>query len=602
MPRVSLSKIREGLFGAEKRRAPAHLVVLTCLLLGWGALLGYYPLAWDYLRAPFPGFTLEPNGVLSPWGRPTWARFQVTPPLAEPEKLIAVDGVPVNTSAEFVQRLREHYQPNGQAFFTFVQPDGAQRVLLLPLGHLPAADVVDMFALLYLVGLAGLALGTWVFISQTERMGRVFALALLTLSLNLALASDLVTVGNFARLWLTTMSLSGAFLAHLALLFPYPVSWLDRHSRWQYLPYILALVLLIAGQATLYHWPSSWAFIWTWRAIYLGVGAGMLFFLGMQGHRLWRPPSATARQQSRIVLMGATLALTPVIFWLFSNILGYPRPFGGIYAVFALCLPVALTYAVLRYRLAYMDTLLARGVTYGALTLLGVGAYYLLAHFLAARGSLLAEHDAVFIALFVMVVLALAGPARMWMQRRVDRLFLRGLVEYHATLLHFRHHLAELRAPEAVSAALETQIAALRPCWTALWLRDPGADAYRQASGPATDVPPAWVQHVTAHAGAFLLDPARRAADAALSLPDAALCAPLWCGETLLGWLLLGRRKDDLPYTPAELEFVAALAEAAAPALDHAYRFEQMAAEIEALRGQIAEGKETPQNISEVSN
>ncbi|NBD36851.1 MAG: hypothetical protein GVY30_12755, partial [Chloroflexi bacterium] len=287
----------------------ARLALLICLIAGWGVLLGAHFTAWDTTRhVPFPGFTAEPSGVLTPFGNASWARFEVTPPLAEPERVVAVDDIPIQNNRQLQRVLRTEYEVGGEAFFSFAKPDGSQRTVLLPLTAWPMADFANIFLAPYVTALVILGLGTWVMLSQSDRHSVVFVLGSITFAWALALIFDLTVSGVFPRIWIAAITLSGVFFAQLGLRFPRPVR-LVRHSPWiVWLFYGIGGLLLIAGQLTLYHWPSSWAFIPTWRIIYLENGLGMLFFLGMMVHRLRRPPSTTVRRQSRIILMGATLA------------------------------------------------------------------------------------------------------------------------------------------------------------------------------------------------------------------------------------------------------------------------------------------------------
>lgn len=566
-----------------------RLALLLCLIAGWGVLLGAHFTAWDTLRhVPFPGFTAEPSGVLTPFGRSSWARFDFDPPLAEPERVIAVDDIPIQNNRELQRVLRTAYQIGGEAFFTFDQPDGSQRTVLLPLTAWPMADFANIFLAPFITALVILGLGTWVMLSQSDRLSVVFVLGSIAFALTLALVFDLTVSGVFPRIWITAITLSGVFFAQLGLRFPRPVRLVQERPWIVWLFYAIGGLLLIAGQLTLYHWPSSWAFIPTWRIIYLENGLGMLFFLGMMVHRLRRPTSTTARRQSRIILMGAALAFGPIIFWQLSNVFGAPRPFTGIYAPFALFFPLALAYAVLRYQLADVDAVFARGVTYGLMAILGLGLYLLLGHLLAnVLARFETSADLIYIALFILLLIATFDPVRTYLQGWVDRLFLRTRVDYRAALQAFSRQLTESLALPQVLRALGRQIEhTLRARRAAIWLYDDESAAYRP-HGVGLDAAPAtiWAEtdpvtaRIAAEDSAFFIEPTRYPQDAALAEMGAdpgEICVPLRRSERLIGWLLVSGRRSERPYTPDDLAFLSALADQSALAVENARLFAQM--------------------------
>ncbi|MCD6345288.1 MAG: hypothetical protein J7M17_06785 [Anaerolineae bacterium] len=427
--RLSVRRILQHI----QRLPPARKLVLFLLLAGWGLMFLTHVLAWRQFQSPFPGFTVEPSGVLTPFGRSDWARFQVEPPLAEPERLVSVDGAPVSGNRALTNLLRRTYAPGGEAFFTFEHPDGSARTLLLPLINWRFRDFADIFLVPYLVSLVVMGLGTWVFWTRDDATGYLFTCFSLALGLTLSLIFDLTGSGVLSYLWIAALTLTGATLFHLGLLFPGPVRWLRRRPALQYLPYAPGLLLLVAGEATHTTWPSPWAFIPVWRLIYAFVGLSGLFFLAMQVYRLRRSPSATVQQQSRIILMGATLAFSPTLFWFMSNVVGAPFAFGGLYAAFIVLFPLAAAHAILHYRLAHTDALLARGVTYWLLTLLVIAALFELTNLLAQNfGDVLSLDDPFALSLLVLALVLIFNPLLAFLQRLTDRLFLRPQAEQGA--------------------------------------------------------------------------------------------------------------------------------------------------------------------------
>lgn len=590
MQKISLKRI---VTDAQGKFSGIRALVFGCLLFGWGVLLVFHVLAWRHVQTPFPGFIVEPSGVLTPFGRPSWERFQVDPPIAEPEKLVSVDGIEVENNRVFVDLLREHYQAGDEAFFTFVKPDGSERTVLLMLQPWPVEDFVDIFVLPYLVGIALLALGTWVFISQRGRTGYVFAATTIALALGLGLIFDVAIAGYFPRIWIAALAMIGPLMVHLSLFFPYPVRFTKRVPWVQYVPYAFGAALVLWGQLTLYHWPSSWAFIPAWRVIYLAIGLGMLAFLGMLVFRLLRPYSATVRQQSRIILMGATLAFAPILFWFFSNILGYPRPFSGIYAPFAFFFPLAMAYAVLRYRLANIDAIFARGVTYALMAALGLLGYLGLQYLLVqVLGLFAAADDIFFVVIFVALLIFSFDPLRGLLQQAVDRFFRRTPVDYRLALQSFRHTLTETLDLPQVLEEIVGQLAPLNVQWAILWFYDDDQQRYlphmiidgdeKKVTWRKDDAP---VLRITGQNAAFILDPDRFPEDQLLKDLGGELCVPIWLKQALLGWILLGARSTELLYSADDLEFLSALAEQSALALENAELFNRVTRNLDEIQG-----------------
>jgi signal transduction histidine kinase len=130
------------------------------------------------------------------------------------------------------------------------------------------------------------------------------------------------------------------------------------------------------------------------------------------------------RQQTKWVLtgLGAYVAFMAVGSLLLSSPDAAPYQLVFVvlcYGVFAF-LGVAMTCAVLRYRLFAIDSILHRSLVYGLLTLLVVGLY---ATIVVGVGALLQAQDQLPVSLFATVIVAiLFTPLRDRLQRGVNRL------------------------------------------------------------------------------------------------------------------------------------------------------------------------------------
>ena len=546
--------------------SPGRKALLLLLLTSWALMLMLHVVAWQEYHTPFPGFTVEPNGLLTPFGRPSWARYQLDEPLQILHRLVSVDGTPIPNNRALFHLLRDEYAVGEEAFFTFELPDGTERTVLFPLVPWPHLDFIEIFLVPYLVGLILLGLGTWVFWSRDDTASAIFTVFSCTLTLSLSTIYDLTGSGLLPHIWIAAISLNGAIIIQLGLLFPLPLRWLHEHPKSQYLPYIPALLLLIAGELTLYTWPTPWAMVTIWRLIYVLNIIGVLFFLALQWRRMRHPPSVTVRRQSRIILMGATIAFGPSAFWFLTNLVGSPAAFSGIFSAPVLFFPLATAYAILRHRLTAVDRLLSRGVTYGILSLVVVAAFFELTHILAnALGEFLA--DPFFLSVFVMLLVIIFNPLRVLVQRFIDSLFLRTKPEEEHSIRTLNRKIAPLLELAPILTTIGQQLAEHQITHATLWLYNEVERGYMPyvlaEEQPATAG--LWrkdhglVRTIESYQTAFFIQQAPY---------KGSVCIPLHYCQGLIGWFLLLERQ--IPYSADEMEYLTALAESCAPTLDRA--------------------------------
>jgi hypothetical protein len=143
------------------------------------------------------------------------------------------------------------------------------------------------------------------------------------------------------------------------------------------------------------------------------------------------------------------------------------------FASFAL-VPIAIGFAVLRYRLYDIDLVVNRTLVYGLLTALLAGVYVVVAVGLGAAVRSVAEQEnnSIVIAASTLAVAALFGPARRRIQRFIDRRFYRRKYDAAQTLETFSARLREQvdldsLAGELVGVVRDT----MRPAHVSLWLR-----------------------------------------------------------------------------------------------------------------------------------
>jgi PAS domain S-box-containing protein len=438
--------------------------------------------------------------------------------------------------------------------------------------------------------MAYLGIGIWVYwVQGWGRTGQVFVGLCVSIAITMGLLFEINTTHHTAVLWSAAVPFAAATAMHLALIFPQEPGFVKRVPVLRFLPYLPALYLTGRAILSVYDSARPWDYIDRWSDSYLFAAVGILFLLGMLIYRLIRPPSPLIRQQSRIILLGATLAFLPVFPWLVLITVGQIVPFATpIYSVLFILFPLSIAYAILRYRLLDVDRLLSRGVAYGTLTFLLVAAYFLvingLSQILAVRAN-----DPVPVSIFVLVVTLLFNPLRNWTQRLIDRIFFRETVDYHAALQDFSRELTHSLELKGVLTEIGKRIEeALHPSrqWICLYDEDLGEyvgqpiGTGQHAAFSVTFAPGgALARWLRDHQECLYLPASQglpgHLADEWVQMGalGAVAYVPLRIQERLIGWIAVGPKRTGQPYHSADIAFVSALADQSALAVENARLF-----------------------------
>ncbi len=150
--------------------------------------------------------------------------------------------------------------------------------------------------------------------------------------------------------------------------------------------------------------------------------------------------------------------------------------------------PIAVGFAVLRYRLYDIDIVINRALVYGSLTATLVAVYFAVVVVLQRTFILLTGGESTLaVVASTLAIAALFNPMRHRFQAAIDRLFYRNKYDAAKTLETFS---ARLREETDLKALSDDLVAAIRktmqPAHASLWLRPPGA---REAT-PMRTLPP----------------------------------------------------------------------------------------------------------------
>ncbi len=187
----------------------------------------------------------------------------------------------------------------------------------------------------------------------------------------------------------------------------------------------------------------------------------------------YRVGGQTERQQLKWVAFATALF---VIVTPFAVAAYYASPVVQIgIAVAVAFLPIAITIAVLRFRLYDIDRIISRGLSYAVVTALVIGAYALV---VVAISAILPKLPSVSVALATLAAAALFLPVLRRVQRLVDRRFDRARYSAQKVVDAFGERLRNDADPHTAAAELGAAVdATLQPVTMGVWL--PQRDANR---------------------------------------------------------------------------------------------------------------------------
>jgi signal transduction histidine kinase len=300
------------------------------------------------------------------------------------------------------------------------------------------------------------------------------------------------------------------------------------------------------------------------------------------------------REQSRVILWGSGVAFVPICVWLVA-VLTIPniRIPSTLLVVPVAFFPLAIFYAILRYRVLDVDLVISRSITYVLLTT-AIGAVYFVV-INAVNGLLNVTIPATnpwLIAAYVLALAVFLEPARARVQLAVDRTFYRGRVDYREALQTFSEQLTRAVDLDTVLTALYNQVTLsvrAEPAWVFLYdsqalgyIACPAVGDERPAPGAnrfPTDSPLVAILESSGPVYLMAHRPLPRQLipeHARLDALGTPLFVPLHGQDRLEGWIALGPKTSGSPFSSDDLNFVRALADQAALALGKARTFSDL--------------------------
>ncbi|MBN2548385.1 MAG: GAF domain-containing protein [Anaerolineales bacterium] len=553
-------------------------LVLFCFLL--------YPLFFiRSIQTPFIGAFVEHTLIVNtsqPTRPGTWELNQLQLPFGY--QVDAINGERV-TSVHSMNNLLRQYRPGDQATITLLAPDGAQQDYPITLARMPFLDQISYFILPYLIGLIYLVCGLYVFSARRqEPAGRAFAVFAASMAVALAGLYESATTNYLTSLWTASLAIVGGSLFNLAFLFPERARLVNRFPYLRWIGYLPAAAIAIYAVSLIGDFARPTAYVAAWRIEYIFMGAAAITFLSVIAWRRTTSQSPVVREQARLIFWGALLAFLPIVLWFFLTVLWNQLHFSSLLLLPLGVFPIFTGYAIIRYRLLSTDYLLSRTMLYALLTALVVTGYALLVTgFTQVFGDVLQVRSPIMMGLVVFILAAAINPARIFLQNRIDAFFYRGQIEYRERQQAFSRELTQALELENIISLLRRYVEqALNPGQLHIYVFSPTIGHYEAApdqQGAATSdlrfpTTSALVQTLAGQRESlFLTDvdslpAALQSEKARLALLGAQLFVPLPGKTQLIGWLALGERRSGDPYSNRDLEFLEAIGDQSALAVE----------------------------------
>ena len=507
----------------------------------------------------------------------------------------AIDGAPIVSILDYVDRLLTR-APGDAVSLELERHDGERYEVELTLRQ-PPPPVGALVAAVLSTFLIALGL-----IARKARPDDVASRRFFRLTLVYAV----VYVGTLS--WIHLLTEPAIAAVALAALFVAPPVAMDFYMAfpspsassvgWRLAGWVPTLLLLAGAAVPLIAAVETWreggraddALRWTVQCVILQLGYSFVVLLiGLIGQfRNMRAATGAQRQQLKWLLFGCALGGVPTFLALpeaISDIdafllLGY-RPYVMAMAIAGFA---TASLAVLRVRLADVDAVISRSVSYAVSSGLAIGVFFAVALGLGAVTEAVFDH-AGFASQVVAAVAAAAlfGPIHRLVTRWLDRRFQRDRHHYVEALREISETALRIREPaDLAREVVERTTRALRAAHGALYLRSVTGD------GEEKLVP------VASEGGRY---EGERSVDDALVPPRGGVTVPIVsdteAGEPrIAGVLVLGPRLGGDLYSSRDRDLLGALAGQLSVALANAKAFGTIADMSRTLEKQNAEIRE----------
>jgi class 3 adenylate cyclase len=547
--------------------------VLAWTLIGAAALVAVVATAdaWRRVGNITPGFNLMANLLIGVGDRGG------VEPLGQ---IRAVDGQPVRTHAEL--RALVEARPAGTVFRYAIERDGQLGEKAFASRRVTLGDFKYFLIDSLLPGLLTLMIAAAVTVLRPDAAeGRLFLGFCPLASLEALLWTDFNTTHRFVRPYLVLWALMPAVVTHLALTFPERRAIVRRRPWIVWPPYAASAVLAVLLQSGFLHAARRVAEI---TAVYWGLSLLALVlslaWTGVTG------PGPLVRQRARVLLVGFAAGYLIPISATVVEILGRVSvPYLALAWKLPFIFPLTVAYAIVRYQLFDIRTVLRAGAVYSGVTAFVAVAYVAV---LTVVNLVLVWIDAgsrplVSAVITASVVVLLFNPLYGRLKAMIDRLFFRDRYDAQRALERLVDAMTTARElPRIAGLIRDTVDEVFRPSAVALFVSEEGRAGYRAVPGSGAGELPGesalvgcLVRERRPLTRVWLRDDPAVSEERAACLREldafgAEVVAPVLFREHLIGLLAAGSRRGGAPYTTEDLRFLRLLVNQSAVALENA--------------------------------
>lgn len=550
----------------------SRIVVTTATSLIGIVLAGL--VAWEsatWIGAPFPGFLLTPERLVSvltlPGWPDTWAAWR--------EQVTAVGDHRVTTPAQ-VSGVLGTMPTDAPVTVTLTAVDGSERSLTVPIRIFAPSEYAVLFGGLIANGLIWIALALLVWWRKPQApAAAAFLVTGLAIGFLAVTAPGAVSNGLFVRIELLAQTLAGAGLLHLAMVFP-----TDRLRSLRgaglfaiYLPF---LALALVDQLV---WPEPSAVVFIQTVAVAAIAVGILLFTGSLLAPLLLHRPILVRRRAALVLLSAVGFGALALFW--GALVGFDAKLPIVASVLASFL-VALTlaFAILEDDFFALDAMLRRVITYVLAAPVVAGLYLaaMLGFQQLSRNTAAAVHsDPVFL-LFNLALLFLLSPLLRRARAVVDRVFSPRPYKPERGLRNLNHSLASARTTQTLVAnTLDVLKRTIRPRKAMVFLRARGAGfplyAYDDLDQRKFSVPAELADRLESGENAVRYqwdDGSGRPVPPLWDRLQAELLVPMYRSGSCVGVIALSGKESGHAYEARDISFVRTAANQIALALPNA--------------------------------
>lgn len=381
-------------------------------------------LALPWRQAPFPGVLVEHTVVVNSRIGEGWTGREagLEPPMA----ITRLGGDSISTSSDYRKALEGYALGDVIPIFGTL-PDGTTRLFpRVELISFPLTDFLSLFWLPYVVGLAYLGIGVWVYVARgRDRPGRALAFFCACVSIIASLLFDVLTSHAATPFWAAAVAFLGGTLISLGMRFPVEWAVVRLRAVVLVLPYLVSGSLALWMVVGLYSPSDPWQFVEARSWAYRYAALACLLFFGVMLYRAPQARDSAVRRQARLVLAGSLIAFTPVVIWFLTPIFGITLAFNNLVMLpILLVFPLTVALAIMRYRLLEIDAIVNRAIVYAILTAVLAGVFTAVIS-LSQRAfiTMTGEKSDAAIVITTLIVASAIAPLRTLLQAWVDRQF-----------------------------------------------------------------------------------------------------------------------------------------------------------------------------------